>query len=560
MKLSGIEVSNFRSVGEKPIKIFPLKKCNILIGQNNVGKSNVIKAIKIIFDHLRLDDKIGLDELDLFNRDKDKPFLFTIYFNIEASNQSDSEFKRYIEGDIIWFKFKWGYNSKPQIVDYTFARVTDQKKSGLALNRFTGRQWTRPVSAEDIFSTFLQEDNKKRVWGVFKNFLPTVNIIPEFRQIRKGDKLTNDGQNLIETLAHYQHPEIGKDEDQVKFNNIEKFLRILLNLPDAKLEVSKNNSTLIINNGIRLPLSSFGTSVHELLILLTSITLNNHSICCIEEPEIHFHPRLQKAFLEFLLSEPQNTFILSTHSPAIINSIRDNLDIQLIHLKRIENTTEQISVQTKSDLWEILKDIGTSPSDLLQTNCIIWVEGPSDTYYINKWISLLDSNLKENKDYSFFCYRNLGKLLIDAEDVDNGKTNVLSVNRNSIVIMDSDKNKESEELKSEKKQVVESCKENNTLCWVTLGKEIENYLSTKTIKKAVLELRKSEIEIKFGLFDKFAEKIDSALIGKGLETLNYNKNKNSLSKKIAEFIEKDDIQEELKESLKSLIEKIKSFN
>jgi len=560
MKLSGIEISNFRSIGEKSIKIEPLTKCNILIGQNNAGKSNVIKAIKLIFDHLKLDNKIRLDELDLYNRNKEKPFQFKIYFKIESTNQNDLEFKQYIEGDTIWFKFSWVYNGNPQIIDYTFARVTDQKKSGLALNRFTGRQWSRQVSPAEILKTFLEEDNKKRIWEVFKIFLPTVNIIPEFRQIRKGDKLTNDGENLVETLAHYQHPEIGKDEDQIKFNNIEKFLRVLLNLPNAKLEISKNNSTLIINDGIRLPLASFGTSVHELLILLTSITLNNDSICCIEEPEIHFHPRLQKAFLQFLLSEPKNTFVLSTHSPAIINAIRDNLEIQLIHLKRIENTTEQISIQTKSDLWEILKDIGTSPSDLLQTNCVIWVEGPSDTYYIKKWISLLDSNLKENKDYSFFCYRNLGKLLIDSEDIDNVKTNVLSVNRNSIVILDSDKNKESEELKSEKKQVVESCKENSTHCSVTKGKEIENYLSAETIKKVLLELRKTEIEIQFGMYDEFGEKLDNALTGKGLEILNYNKNKNTLSKKISEFIELDDIHSELKEKLDELIKTINSFN
>ena len=33
-----------------------------------------------------------------------------------------------------------------------------------------------------------------------------------------------------------------------------------------------------------------------------------------------------------------------------------------------------------------LDDIGIKASDILQSNGIIWVEGPSDRIYINKWI------------------------------------------------------------------------------------------------------------------------------------------------------------------------------
>jgi len=215
LKLSGIEIKNFRSIGEKGIKINPFTKCNILIGQNNVGKSNVIRAIKLISDHFKFKNSNALTELDLFNREKEKPFLFNLFFKLD---DADSEYLKMIEGDTIWFKFKWEINGNPQIIDHTFARVTDQSKSGLALNRFSGgRQWARQVSASDILKVFLEDDLKKRIWDVFNNYIPIVNVIPEFRQIRKGEKLTYDGENLVETLAHYQLPDIGKDEDQQKF-------------------------------------------------------------------------------------------------------------------------------------------------------------------------------------------------------------------------------------------------------------------------------------------------------------------------------------------------------
>lgn len=560
MKFSGIEIKNFKSIGNNGISINPLKKCNILIGRNNVGKSNVLKAIKFITDHFRSNNKTKLAELDLYKREKDTPFIFTLFFTIEKNDSHNSQLLSALENNSVWFTFKWGLNAKPEIIDHSFAQMTDFHKSNLVLHRFTGRQWSREVTPREIKSTFLSEETKNQIWNAFQNYIPTVNIIPEFRKIRGGEKLSFDGEYLIETLALYQQPEIGKDEDQKRFNEIEKHFCSLLNLPNARVEISKSNPTLIINDGIRLPLSSFGTSVHELLILLTSITSMDNSICCIEEPEIHFHPLLQKEFLQFLLYQPSNTFIINTHSPSFINAIKESENIQLIHLKSINNTTEQISVQTKSETWDLLKDIGISPSDLLQSNCVIWVEGPSDIYYINRWISLLDSTLKENKDFSFFCYRNLGKLIIDNEGGDNYKTNIFNVNRNSIVIMDSDKKNEFDELKKEKNRVLENCTKNNVYCWITKGREIENYLTNTTIKKSLQQLRQIEADINIGLYDNISELIDRAIKEKEIKPLKYDENKNEISKKISEFIELDDIKDELKEKLTELIVQIKSFN
>lgn len=560
MKLAGIEFKNFKSFGNNGISINPLKKCNILIGQNNVGKSNVLKAIKLITDYFKTDKKITLVELDLHKRQLDAPFIFTLHFLIEKDDSQNSHLLSVIENNSVWFKFKWELNGKPQIIDHSFAQMTDMHKSNIVLNRFTGRQWSRSVTPKEIRDSFLTEDTKNHIWKTFQEYIPKVHIIPEFRKIREGGKLSFDGEYLVETLAHYQHPEIGRDEDQQKFKEVEKHFCSLLNLPNAKIEISKNNPTLIINDIIRLPLSSFGTSAHELLILLTSITSMDNSICCIEEPEIHFHPLLQKAFLQFLLNQNNNTFILSTHSPAFINIIRENTDVQVVHLKNINNTSEQISIQSKSDMWDLLKDIGVSPSDLLQSNCVIWVEGPSDIHYINRWISLLDPELKENQDFSFFCYRNLGKILIDSEDVDNSKTNILNVNRNAILILDSDKRDASDSIKKEKKHVLENCIKNNVFCWITKGKEIENYLTSSTIKKSLQDLRQIEIDIAIGLYDDFSEQIDRVITTKGTKPLKYDDNKPEIARKISEFITGDDIKDELKEKLTELIKQIKSFN
>ncbi len=77
MKLSGIELRNFRSIGDQPVILSPFKKVNILVGKNNSGKSNALEAVRRILTALRKEaPKEGLDltDLDQHNRSADNRF------------------------------------------------------------------------------------------------------------------------------------------------------------------------------------------------------------------------------------------------------------------------------------------------------------------------------------------------------------------------------------------------------------------------------------------------------------------------------------------------------
>jgi hypothetical protein len=45
---TAIEISGFRSFGQEPMLIGSLKKLNFFVGQNNSGKSNVLRAITLL--------------------------------------------------------------------------------------------------------------------------------------------------------------------------------------------------------------------------------------------------------------------------------------------------------------------------------------------------------------------------------------------------------------------------------------------------------------------------------------------------------------------------------
>ncbi len=122
-------------------------------------------------------------------------------------------------------------------------------------------------------------------------------------------------------------------------------------------------------------------------------------------------------------------------------------------------------------------------SDLLQSNCVIWVEGPSDRIYIKKWLELFGGNdLEEGLDYQFLYYGGtlLSHYTANVEEKKNTDSliEMLKINRHSYVVMDSDKKSSEDQLKDRVKRIQ---KEFSNAHWVTAGKEIENYLPTEAL-------------------------------------------------------------------------------
>lgn len=61
---------------------------------------------------------------------------------------------------------------------------------------------------------------------------------------------------------------------------------------------------------------------------------------------------------------------------------------------------------------------------------------------------------------------------------------ILLTNTNSAIIIDSDKRNSGAEINDTKKRIKDEFENANLFCWITLGKEIENYVSYQAINSA----------------------------------------------------------------------------
>ncbi|MEO6229762.1 MAG: AAA family ATPase [Ferruginibacter sp.] len=133
--------------------------------------------------------------------------------------------------------------------------------------------------------------------------------------------------------------------------------------------------------------------------------------------------------------------------------------------KEVEKTHESLSHNVKGlfstikkinplAAHSILDNLGNTGTDLLQTNGVIWVEGPSDMAYIRKWLELYAEEKVCNKfeqgiHYEFkpFAGTLLGCYCIDKENKkteeekareDEKLISMFSFSRNAFIIIDSD--------------------------------------------------------------------------------------------------------------------------
>ena len=295
---------------------------------------------------------------------------------------------------------------------------------------------------------------------------------------------------LPTALLRLRNPE-RKDFEQSRerWGRLEKFVRDVLNDQGAELLVSHTSHVISVKTTDTdyLPLDSLGTGVTELLILAAVVACNTDKIICIEEPEIHLHPALQARFMDYLLTDKANRFIVTTHSPTIINAN----GVQVAHVTKDNGVSTCRQLEGLSVARDLLDDLGARASDLLQSNFVIWVEGPSDRIYVNHWIGEWAGEhgirLIEGIHYSVMLYG--GKLLnaldASADGSNDSLIDLFRINTHFCVLMDSDKKSESARLGETKRRIVDGCKASGAMSWVTWGSTIENYVPAEDLASAI---------------------------------------------------------------------------
>lgn len=250
---------------------------------------------------------------------------------------------------------------------------------------------------------------------------------------------------------------------------------------------------------------------------------------------------------------------MTTHSNVAIDLFSRDSNAQVVHVTHDGEKASANTIKTYIENKGVLDDLDVRASDLLQSNGIIWVEGPSDRLYINRWISLWsDGKLQEGAHYQcvFYGGRLLAHLTSEVPDIQsNDWVNILTVNRNAIIIMDSDKRSEDAQINDTKKRICSEIENIGGLAWITKGREIENYIPPESVSAHYEKTGISQIE----RFENFAEYLNKIKTG---EEKRFSKSKAMYAEKLSKHFTKENIRGvlDLSDRLEDVCKRIKGWN
>ena len=138
-----------------------------------------------------------------------------------------------------------------------------------------------------------------------------------------------------------------------------------------------------------------GAGLKHFLDILIKTTFSQARVVLLDEPEMGMHPDLQRKFvghLGRLADEKGLQFFIATHSPVFL------APSEAVNLYRAGNTGGRRDVRAvaKEVTYTLWGDLGIRPSDLLQNDIVLFVEGQSDVIFLEHVVNTLYADdLKE---------------------------------------------------------------------------------------------------------------------------------------------------------------------
>lgn len=288
-------------------------------------------------------------------------------------------------------------------------------------------------------------------------------------------------------------------------------IRVVRRLPNAdneelwEIKFSEKNKP-------EVHLSSSGTGLKTILLVVVQMILvpmvqglDTPVVYVFEELENNLHPALFRRLLEFVrdrITKTHSHLVLTTHSSIAVDYFAGLESSSISLVRQVDGVTKVTPCNNAYGASHVLSDIGAKPSDLLMSNCMIWVEGPSDRTYLNRWIGLMCEHLgipgyREGRHYQIAFYGGSTISHMEASEAWISETdliNILKMNPNTILVCDSDRDHEDSPLKASVQRIQAQLAKTG-MCWVTAGREIENYIPSACLTDIDGNIPQSDIDV-----------------------------------------------------------------
>lgn len=466
MEITSFTVEGYRSLAD--ITIDQFGRTTILAGRNSAGKSNIIRALNMAFDPNGKPSQIG--PLDFHpNAEEISIDLELLLSPLEYSEicdvlrSEDHEMSQSLRDFLGGPRYNCNY------------RVSFFKNNPSRRTWYFG--YKKLTNYHPLFAKGASKPSNRAALRAFRNIL-----LRSYRTMTLRDSFasldTATEQEIIQKI-HLQSANTDLVE-KARYNEIRDDLLFITegiggDIQTAQLSLEANSEeagqTLELRSEVErsysLPFAQMGDGAQRVALVLYYLINSDESIIALEEPEASLHPGAQRRFrntIDRLRLKYQKQLLITTHSDIFLEGWQAGRLFEVDIAKGNTLITEAVG---RDRAAAVADGLGVRAGYLQSAAGIIWVEGPSDIMIYRSILETVGVDLDASNVTLMFGGGD-SMQHITASDLKR-------LNKNFVILMDSDRTSEKKNLPKWKRELAAGCKEEGAFFFATQRREIENY-------------------------------------------------------------------------------------
>lgn len=383
MRLKTLYIKGFRNFKEATINF---NNQSLIIGANDVGKTNLLYALRILLDRGFSDLDLELKESDFYAYEETNEVIITAFFDDIKEDCILSKMKGDISGDgnlVIKYlatkgedyKFFCGKSDADEDL-HEYAIPYYRKVLNIKYINSKRDFWGYINKTKNILLQQAKEDRSAEtidmddaLYKQISDKLKEVDSqIPELSYVKNATEQINEELNKL--AIHNQEQKVVFDTASTDTDSVINKISITSKHGDKKLLIGGEGRL----NQIYLSLWASQNRISEYS--------NEVSILCVEEPEAYLHPHQQRELARYLCQVLKGQVILTSHSPYIVCELSPN---SIMRLYKDDQETKVASDGCSSVIEEGFDGFGyrmsVIPAEAFFADCVILVEGQSELIF-----------------------------------------------------------------------------------------------------------------------------------------------------------------------------------